>query len=116
MRSRQGKMEKSFLSFTEAYPDWNPGDHGNEVLGQLEGFAIKHGNVVMSKSLHFGGGGTLPPRSMSPTTVTPPEASINITIVTSCEIAQYFENRDNHLREEKRGKSLVGIDGTPLLF
>ena len=115
MRSRQGKMEKSFLSFTEAYPDWNPGDHGNEVLDNLRRFAIKHENVVMSKSLHFGGGGTLPPRSRSPTTVTPPGSFHQYHNSNIMRDSSIFRERDNHCAKKKRGKSFVGIDGTPSL-
>lgn len=31
-RSRQGKMEKSLLSFATAYPTWEPGSHAKQLL------------------------------------------------------------------------------------
>ncbi|KAI3424722.1 hypothetical protein D9Q98_008111 [Chlorella vulgaris] len=34
-RSRQGKMEKSFLSFAATYPAWEPGAAGQQLLQQL---------------------------------------------------------------------------------
>ena len=38
-RSKQGKMEKSFLSFHANYPTWEPDASGREMIDQLEGFA-----------------------------------------------------------------------------
>jgi len=60
MRSRQGKMEKSFLSFTEAYPDWCPDEGGIEVLDNLKKFAMKYESVVLSKSLMLATAGGMP--------------------------------------------------------
>jgi autophagy-related protein 9 len=38
-RSKQGKMEKSFLSFTARYPTWEPGESGREFLRNVRRFA-----------------------------------------------------------------------------
>lgn len=38
MRSSQGKMEKSFLSFHSAYPSWEPSSHGRQFLASLCNF------------------------------------------------------------------------------
>ncbi|XP_020573036.1 autophagy-related protein 9 isoform X2 [Phalaenopsis equestris] len=38
MRSSQGKMEKSFLSFQSAYPSWEPNPNGQELLRKLRNF------------------------------------------------------------------------------
>lgn len=38
-RSRQGKMEKSFLTFQATYPNWEPDASGRDVLISLNGFA-----------------------------------------------------------------------------
>ncbi|KAJ6844910.1 autophagy-related protein 9 isoform X2 [Iris pallida] len=38
MRSSQGKMEKSFLSFQSAYPTWEPNTHGRQLLSTLRNF------------------------------------------------------------------------------
>ncbi|KAJ6844662.1 autophagy-related protein 9 isoform X2 [Iris pallida] len=38
LRSSQGKMEKSFLSFQSAYPTWEPNSHGKRVLSTLNNF------------------------------------------------------------------------------
>lgn len=35
LRSRQGKVEKSFLAFALAYPSWEPPEIGKKVLGAL---------------------------------------------------------------------------------
>ena len=117
MRSRQGKMEKSFLSFTEAYPGWSPSGPGIEVLDNLRRFATKHESVVMSKSLHFGG--AFPPRSMSPQTrggVTTPPGSFHHhhhhanSVMRGSSI--FRERNDDDAKRKKRGgKSFVdGID------
>ena len=37
-RSKQGKMEKSFLSFTARYPTWEPGESGREMLRNVRRF------------------------------------------------------------------------------
>ena len=34
-RSRQGKMEKSLVSFATAYPLWEPGAHAKQLLATL---------------------------------------------------------------------------------
>ncbi|GMH34130.1 hypothetical protein BSKO_01964 [Bryopsis sp. KO-2023] len=34
-RSKQGKMEKSFLSFVTTYPTWEPRNHGKKMLSNL---------------------------------------------------------------------------------
>jgi len=34
-RSRQGKLEKSFLSFVESYPTWTPNSGGQRLLQNL---------------------------------------------------------------------------------
>jgi autophagy-related protein 9 len=47
-RSKQGKMEKSFLSFHAHYPTWEPDASGREMLSSLAGFR---------SSMHGGGGG-----------------------------------------------------------
>lgn len=117
MRSRQGKMEKSFLSFTEAYPGWSPSGPGIEVLDNLRRFATKHESVVMSKSLHFGG--AFPPRSMSPQAmggVTTPPGSFHHhhhhanSVMRGSSI--FRERNDDDAKRKKRGgKSFVdGID------
>ena len=115
MRSRQGKMEKSFLSFTEAYPDWNPGERGLEVLDNLRRFATKHESVVMSKSLHFGAS-ALPPRSMSPTIgggVTTPPGSFHQHQHHANSImrgSSIFRDRSNdESKNRKRGGKSFGI-------
>ncbi|XP_020698851.1 autophagy-related protein 9 [Dendrobium catenatum] len=38
LRSSQGKMEKSFLSFQSAYPTWEPNLHGQQLLTKLRNF------------------------------------------------------------------------------
>ncbi|KAG0484342.1 hypothetical protein HPP92_008421 [Vanilla planifolia] len=38
MRSSQGKMEKSFLSFQSAYASWEPSAHGKQFLSKLRHF------------------------------------------------------------------------------
>jgi autophagy-related protein 9 len=38
MRSRQGKMEKSFLSFMASHPDWTPPEAGGALLQSLSQF------------------------------------------------------------------------------
>ncbi|PKA47781.1 hypothetical protein AXF42_Ash021111 [Apostasia shenzhenica] len=38
MRSSQGKMEKSFLSFQSAYPSWEPSSIGRKLLANLRNF------------------------------------------------------------------------------
>ncbi|OAY75874.1 autophagy-related protein 9 [Ananas comosus] len=38
MRSSQGKMEKSFLSFQSTYPSWEPSEHGRRFLFNLQKF------------------------------------------------------------------------------
>ena len=35
-RSRQGKMEKSFLSFVSTYPTWEPGAAAKQMLASLD--------------------------------------------------------------------------------
>ena len=110
-------MEKSFLSFTEAYPGWSPSGPGIEVLDNLRRFATKHESVVMSKSLHFGG--AFPPRSMSPQTmggVTTPPGSFHHhhhhanSVMRGSSI--FRERNDDDAKRKKRGgKSFVdGID------
>ena len=37
-RSKRGKMEKSFLSFTARYPTWEPGESGREMLRNVRRF------------------------------------------------------------------------------
>jgi len=37
-RSRQGKMEKSFLTFQATYPAWEPDASGRDMLNSLNGF------------------------------------------------------------------------------
>nr|XP_016484338.1 PREDICTED: autophagy-related protein 9-like isoform X2 [Nicotiana tabacum] len=37
-RSSQGKMEKSFLSFLNSYPSWEPDDQGKQFLSTLKTF------------------------------------------------------------------------------
>ncbi|KAM7521694.1 hypothetical protein LguiA_011596 [Lonicera macranthoides] len=37
-RSSQGKMEKSFLSFLNSYPSWEPNDQGKQFLSTLKTF------------------------------------------------------------------------------
>jgi len=38
-RSRQGKMEKSFLTFQATYPTWEPDTSGRNMLNSLNGFS-----------------------------------------------------------------------------
>ncbi|KAK3147818.1 hypothetical protein QOZ80_3BG0287130 [Eleusine coracana subsp. coracana] len=38
LRSSQGKMEKSFLSFRSVYPSWQPNTDGNQFLSNLQKF------------------------------------------------------------------------------
>ena len=35
-RSRQGKMEKSFLTFVSTYPTWEPGAAAKQMLASLD--------------------------------------------------------------------------------
>ena len=53
-RSKQGKMEKSFLSFHAQYPTWEPDEGGREVIASLNGFKCSAAPVVP------GCGGSLP--------------------------------------------------------
>jgi len=41
-RSRQGKLEKSFLTFQATYPNWQPDASGQEMLSSLHGFTSTH--------------------------------------------------------------------------
>jgi autophagy-related protein 9 len=41
-RSRQGKLEKSFLTFQATYPQWRPDESGREMLNSLNGFTSTH--------------------------------------------------------------------------
>ncbi|TVU47741.1 hypothetical protein EJB05_07350 [Eragrostis curvula] len=41
LRSSQGKMEKSFLSFRTVYPSWEPNADGNQFLSNLQKFKEK---------------------------------------------------------------------------
>ena len=45
-RSRQGKMEKSFLTFQATYPGWEPDASGKDMLNSLNGFANANENVL----------------------------------------------------------------------
>jgi autophagy-related protein 9 len=53
-RSKQGKMEKSFLSFHAQYPTWEPDEGGREVIASLNGFKCSAAPVVPGR------GGSLP--------------------------------------------------------
>ncbi|KAJ4779778.1 Autophagy-related protein 9 [Rhynchospora pubera] len=44
MRSSQGKMEKSFLSFQSTYQSWQPEPHGQKFLSNLHKFKEHHAN------------------------------------------------------------------------
>ncbi|KAJ3678624.1 hypothetical protein LUZ60_002427 [Juncus effusus] len=44
MRSSQGKMEKSFLSFQSTYQSWEPGPHGQIFLSNLRKFKDSQSN------------------------------------------------------------------------
>ncbi|KAF3335190.1 autophagy-related protein 9-like protein [Carex littledalei] len=44
MRSSQGKMEKSFLSFQSTYQSWEAGPHGQKFLSNLRNFKEHHVN------------------------------------------------------------------------
>ena len=39
LRSAQGKMEKSFLSFCALYQDWEPDEHGRALLANLNAYS-----------------------------------------------------------------------------
>jgi autophagy-related protein 9 len=41
-RSRQGKLEKSFLTFQATYPNWQPDACGQDMLNSLNGFTSTH--------------------------------------------------------------------------
>jgi len=45
-RSRQGKMEKSFLTFQATYPTWEPDTSGRNMLNSLNGFSNTNENVL----------------------------------------------------------------------
>jgi len=45
-RSRQGKMEKSFLTFQATYPDWEPDASGKDMLNSLHDFANANENSL----------------------------------------------------------------------
>ena len=75
-RSKQGKMEKSFLSFHAHYPTWEPDASGREMLSSLAGFrSSMHGTNAAAAataavataagvmSQHRGGGGGIGGRS-----------------------------------------------------
>ena len=42
-RSRQGKMEKSLLSFATAYPSWEPGAQAKQLLAAVAGHPLQAG-------------------------------------------------------------------------
>ena len=44
--TRQGKMEKSFLSFVANNPNWTPDDAGSQFLGRLHDFEMEHSQRV----------------------------------------------------------------------
>lgn len=48
-RSKQGKMEKSFITFKENNPDWVPGPHGQALLNTLQ--AQKEVSASMEASM-----------------------------------------------------------------
>lgn len=50
-RSRQGKMEKSFVSFTSRYPTWEPDSGGKEMLQGLVEFREREGVEGMEASM-----------------------------------------------------------------
>ena len=45
-RSRQGKMEKSFLTFQATYPTWEPDTSGRNMLNSLNGFSNTNENAL----------------------------------------------------------------------
>lgn len=45
-RSRQGKMEKSFLTFQATYPTWEPDTSGRNMLNSLNGFSNTNENLL----------------------------------------------------------------------
>lgn len=45
-RSKQGKMEKSFLTFQATYPNWEPDESGQGMLQSLNGFNNTRGSAL----------------------------------------------------------------------
>lgn len=52
-RSKQGKMEKSFLNFATNYPDWTPDDQGSVYLERLKEFDASQSMIKGRESKLF---------------------------------------------------------------
>lgn len=48
-RSKQGKMEKSFLNFTKNYPNWTPNDQGSMYISKLKDFVGNQSTLAGSR-------------------------------------------------------------------
>jgi len=53
-QSQEGKMEKSFLTFAETYPQWKPNQQGQQLLQNLEPFVITSFHELQRRSSSSG--------------------------------------------------------------
>lgn len=64
-RSKQGKMEKSFLSFAATYPGWAPEGHGKQFLATFKAHPLQS-TLQLSPELNWGLQGANPMLSALP--------------------------------------------------
>lgn len=83
-RSKQGKMEKSFLNFTKNYPDWRPNDQGSVYIGKLKDF---QGAQSTMRASHF----FKPPQAED-------DSSLDSNVGLMALLNEYYEYRQQNVQ------------------
>lgn len=100
--TRQGKMEKSFLSFVGNNPDWTPNDAGSQFLGRLHDFEMEQSQRVPDLRLQSASAFLRPSTSRIRKTTSPKQSSI---------LFQQTQPIIEDEAEEGEEEGLVGLEG-----
>lgn len=97
-RSKQGKMEKSFLSFVTAYPSWTPHPSGQRMLENLEPFLISsaYPDQSGSQKIDKGASWSQSSRAHSQQRASGSQRMIEMTIQTSTRSSSHPSSSTRH--------------------
>ncbi|KAH0583667.1 hypothetical protein H2248_009280 [Termitomyces sp. 'cryptogamus'] len=110
MHSNQGKMEKSFLNFKAANPDWTPTPSGSLYLTRMADYGATHAMYPYGRRRHGGAGGL--------------EGAVHSQHVGVAEgaLADKAQEYDRALRQSqlaavaRRRGSVLGVSGEESVF
>ncbi len=91
LRSKQGKMEKSFISFASNYPDWTPNQQGSVYLSKLKDFDMNQSTIAGRRSKFL-----RPPKESIHATIEEDEDSIEDNPGIMALLNEYYEYRKQH--------------------